>query len=95
MEKTLIGCVYRSPNSSEENNTKLNNFIKSLGDMKNTNLIMIGDFNYPKISWTDEGYGMTEYNKSLEFLNSVMDAYLILFTLYNTYFLFRFVYYIS
>ena len=75
-EKTIIGCIYRSPNSAEENNKKVNGFIRSLRDMKNTNLILTGDYNYPQISWTDEGYGITEEKKSAEFLNSVMDAYL-------------------
>ena len=76
-EKTIIGCIYRSPNSTEDNNKKVNDFIRSLRDMKNTNLVLTGDYNYPQITWTDEGYGMTEEKKSSDFLNSVMDAYLI------------------
>ena len=75
-EKTVIGCIYRSPNSSEENNKKVNDFIKGLGTMKNTNLILTGDYNYPQINWTDEGYGRAEEKKAAEFLDSVMDAYL-------------------
>ena len=39
--------VYRSPNSSLENNSKINNFINSVKD----NSIIVGDFNYPDINW--------------------------------------------
>lgn len=76
-EKTLIGCVYRSPNGSDENNNKLNSFISEIGNKKQTNLILIGDFNYPKIKWNDEGFGVTEDKKSEEFLESTRKAYLL------------------
>ena len=39
--------VYRSPNSSPENNSKINNFINSVKD----NSVIVGDFNYPDINW--------------------------------------------
>ena len=76
MQKVLIGCVYRSPNSTEENSKKINKFIEKLGNIKNTSLILLGDYNYPKITWNEDG-GHTEDKKSDEFLNSVRDAYLI------------------
>ena len=75
VQKTLIGCVYRSPNSTEENNRDLNNFLSGLSNIKNTDLILMGDFNYPKITWR-EGCGHTEDTKSEKFLDSINDAYL-------------------
>ena len=37
----------------------------------------MGDFNYPKIKWTDDGYGVSDEKKSEEFLEGVRNAYLI------------------
>ena len=78
-KKTLVGCIYRSPNSTEENNEKLHQFISTLGNQtnKNTSLVLMGDYNYPLIKWDDEGFGTTEDKKSEEFLNSVRDSYLV------------------
>jgi len=42
-----ILLIYRSPNSSEENNNQLCNIIQEVPE----NTIIIGDFNYPKINW--------------------------------------------
>ena len=44
-----LNCIvfYRSPNSTEANNEKLNEIIKSAPE----NCIIIGDLNFPKINW--------------------------------------------
>ena len=39
--------VYRSPNSSQENNSRINDVISSV----EKNSIIVGDFNYPMIDW--------------------------------------------
>ncbi len=41
-----LHAVYRSPNTSQENNRKINEFVQRVGD----NVIVIGDFNYPSIN---------------------------------------------
>ena len=46
-EDILLHCVYRSPNSSRENDAKL---CKWVNEMRGNN-IMIGDFNFPDIDW--------------------------------------------
>ena len=46
----VVGVVYRSPNSSSEENDKLNNqidFIAKMLQASGERLIMVGDFNYP------------------------------------------------
>ena len=75
-KKVMIGCIYRSPNSSEENNKKINTFIGGLGNLKNTELILVGDYNYPKIIWDEEGNGTTQDRTSQEFLENIRNAYL-------------------
>ena len=48
----LLGAVYRSPNSSEENNQKLLMILKKAASMKPDYLMVCGDFNLPMIDWT-------------------------------------------
>ena len=58
-----IIAVYRSPNSSEVNNSQLCNLI----DNVKSNTVLIGDFNYPKIDWDN----LTSDNPSRIFLDKV------------------------
>jgi len=49
-ESLLVGVVYRS--SSTDNNVRLNRTIGRLDQHCSfTQLLLIGDFNYPEISW--------------------------------------------
>ena len=46
-----VGCIYRSPDSDEENNNKLLDLLKE-ADKKNPNrLYILGDFNIKEINW--------------------------------------------
>ena len=63
-----LHAVYRSPNSSQENNRKINEFVQRVGD----NAIVIGDFNYPSINWEL----MTGQGTATDFLEAVKDSYL-------------------
>ena len=48
MDKALnMYAVYRLPNSSLENNARINEFIRGVD--KNT--LIFGDFNYPNVNW--------------------------------------------
>ena len=58
-----ILLIYRSPNSSEENNNQLCNIIQEVPE----NTIIIGDFNYPKINWQ----GVSNDRKSENFVECV------------------------
>ena len=53
-KKTLVGSVYRSPHSSHENNRLLLQKIDRAGDIAGENrLLIMGDFNAPKIDWKE------------------------------------------
>ena len=74
MKKTLIGCMYKSPNTSKENvecmlETRTNEAIAHYD-----RICIAGDFNYPKISWdgTNSNKGDNEV-----FVECSKDAYLI------------------
>ena len=74
-----FGVIYRSPNSTIEQNQKLNNLIeaasKSLGDSKEE-LLLFGDFNFRDISWDAETSNKNEEHCSTKFLNCVNRNYL-------------------
>ena len=52
-DEMLAGCIYRSPNSSDDNSKKLRDLIKDVSNKKYSHLMIAGDFNYPNIKWTD------------------------------------------
>ena len=47
----LIGCIYRSPNSTQENNTQLINLLQKAVDLNSGTTLIMGDFNYKEIDW--------------------------------------------
>ena len=50
-DKMLIGCVYRSPNSSHVQNAALRDLLEEAGSCKYSHVFITGDFNFPKIDW--------------------------------------------
>ena len=44
----IIACVYRSPNSTADNTNSLNRSLRALAERYYSNLVVPGDFNYPK-----------------------------------------------
>jgi exonuclease III len=64
----VIACVYRPPlnvsSNSIENDRKLINVIED--QFKNlSNLIIVGDFNYPNIKWKADCYSSSSFSDSL------------------------------
>jgi hypothetical protein len=53
-DELLVGCVYKSPNSDKENLLLLNKMIIEASQMKQfSHLLIMADFNYPKLDWTN------------------------------------------
>ena len=74
-EKILIGCIYRSPNSTPDNNGKLNNIFKSLSRLGSDVLVM-GDFNYPEVNWKDCTCTQDPDSEEYKFLESARDTFM-------------------
>ena len=54
-KKTLVGSVYRSPNSSEENDNLLLEKLRLANEIAGNNrLLILGDFNLPHIDWEEK-----------------------------------------
>ena len=70
-----IGIVYRSPNSTSENSEKLNSLLqKAVNVCKN--LVIVGDFNYPEISWESETCHTRPDHEAAKFLKNCKDSFL-------------------
>ena len=65
----IIGVVYRSPNSTRVNDGLLFDVLKAVSSKE---VIIMGDFNYPDISWENGTYG----SKGGEFYEVLQDCFL-------------------
>ena len=70
-----IECVYRSPNSTVNNSNNLNLLLKSISDKYNANLIVLGDFNYPRIDWVHYSTNSCTNNSNYKFLETTRDCF--------------------
>ena len=75
-QKVVIASVYRSPNSSPENNQQLNTLIRQIGAQPSDFKIILGDFNFPKINWTTLNNGSQNVDKEFLFIEATRDAFL-------------------
>lgn len=74
--RAIVGSMYRSPNSSVDNDSKLNQTIKMICDMNYSHVLLMGDLNYPEIEWTRLTSLASPSHSSHEFLNCIQDCYL-------------------
>jgi len=72
-ERVLIGCMYRSPNSTEANTEHTISLLKTNELSKFDKICIIGDFNYPNINWN----GGNNNPKDTELIETIRDAFLI------------------
>ena len=76
-KKTLVGSVYRSPNSTEENDKLLMDKISQAYEIAGDNRILImGDFNVPFINWEDKDLRRGARRVERDMLKVVNDCYL-------------------
>jgi len=47
----LLGNIYRSPNSDVHNDAELFSLINTVAGLNNTQILLVGDFNFPDIDW--------------------------------------------
>ena len=72
-KSTLIGCLYKSPNTTKENEEELCKLIRNDKINSFDKVCIVGDFNYPNINWK----GTNEGQKESKFIDSINDAFLV------------------
>ncbi len=75
-EDLLVAAVYRSPNSTAENNDDLNRWLSRTGELKFSHKLIIGDFNYPDINWETWTTVASEMSSNFKFIESLRDSYM-------------------
>ena len=71
--KVLIGCIYKSPSSSDVNNTELINLLHSAEFEKFDHVCIVGDFNFPDIDWV---YFSQIGEGERKFIDAIQDAFM-------------------
>ena len=75
--KILVGSVYRSPNSTPANDVKLLEKIEQANDISCDNrLLILGDFNVPKIDWADKDLLQGARRIEIQVMDVVNDCFL-------------------
>jgi len=71
----LLGCIYRSPNSTKLNNNALLELLDGIQYNSFCSVIIVGDFNLPDINWKFPSTVNTQ-GYSCEFIKRIEDNYL-------------------
>ncbi|KAJ3605705.1 hypothetical protein NHX12_027749 [Muraenolepis orangiensis] len=73
----LVGCIYRSPNSSVETNNALNSLMRKVGDKYYSHVLITGHFNYPGVNWVDwTTKGESTEAADYKYIKACRDSYL-------------------
>ena len=71
-----IGVIYRSPNSTQQQNEKLEKMIEEVVSNNSSHLLIMGDFNFPEIDWSTQSTKMTEDHAASHFLIGIQEGFL-------------------
>ena len=78
-EELTITCIYRSPSSTPDNNSALCRLIKEIDGRPEQLKIILGDFNYPSITWSNLYYSTSDNNVNKDpdnFKEAIIETYL-------------------
>ena len=76
-DRLAVGCVYRSPNSSTENNEDLYRMMSNISNERYTHYLLVGDFNLPNINWKTNTPTINSTNsKEYKFIECMRDCFL-------------------
>ena len=71
----LVGCLYRSPNSSDQNSLELMELFKTVKDTRDSHKLIMGDFNLREINWGSMTTTVGENHTASLFVECVRDSY--------------------
>ena len=76
-ENAVFGLLYRSPNSTDEDNKQLNTTLQTASEIPTNHLIIMGDLNCPDIDWENERSTVGDERAASIFYKATTDAFLI------------------
>ena len=72
----LVGCIYRSPESDNLNNERLQNLMRKASQTSSTYELIVGDFKSPNIDWnTWKTEGDSTDGEDYKIVESLRDGY--------------------
>ena len=75
-DKLLLGGIYRSSSGTDENNDNLLHLLNFVMTLNCKYVMVLGDFNYPEISWDNWSTNRNATHNSFKFLECLRDNYL-------------------
>jgi hypothetical protein len=81
----LIGTMYRSPNSSCDNNANFNRLLRDMTKDR-SHVLVVGDFNHPELNWTEGTSPSSIDHKATMFMDTIRDSYLFQHVTASTHF---------
>ena len=74
--KVIFGCIYRSPSSTLDDDTKLHTILTNMSTQIAADMIIMGDFNHPEIDWESMTTEKNINHSSQHFIDAIRDTYL-------------------
>ena len=75
-DRLLLGGIYRSSSGTDENNENLLQLLNFVMSLNCKYVMVLGDFNYPEISWDTWNTNRNVNHNSFKFLECLRDNYL-------------------
>ena len=76
IEYIIVGTVYRSPNSNQEDNGKIIKLFDHIFASFKNRVVVSGDFNYPDIDWQKETCSKSDDHPATKFLDCIQQNYI-------------------
>ena len=72
----MVGPVYRSPNSTTENDVLVNELLSRMSEGR-SHIWVVGDFNCPEINWITESTSRDLNHPASLFMEAIRDSFLV------------------
>lgn len=74
-DRLLIGCIYRSPNGNDIVDSDTRELLVKASETQNTHILIMGDFNYPEITWEPLRLPNSVAHPAFQFVECLRDCF--------------------
>ncbi len=75
-DKQLLGCIYRSPSTNNDNMQSVCNLLQEVDKINTSHLLIVGDFNFPEVDWSNYNSNTPQNHRLHIFINKILDMFL-------------------